>query len=70
MDLTGKRIMLIGGAGLIGSHIVDRLVRESVAEVVVFDNFVRGTKANLMDAMRSPKLRMVEGSIGRRFTAS
>ena len=63
MDLTGKRIMLIGGAGLIGSHIVDRLVREPVAEVVVFDNFVRGTKANLMDAMRSPKLRVVEGSM-------
>ncbi|MDO8680085.1 MAG: NAD-dependent epimerase/dehydratase family protein [Acidobacteriota bacterium] len=63
MDLTGKRIMLIGGAGLIGSHIVDQLVGEPVAEVAVFDNFLRGTRANLSRAMASPKLRVVEGSI-------
>jgi UDP-glucose 4-epimerase len=55
--------MLIGGAGLVGSHIVDQLVTEPVAEVVVFDNFLRGTRANLATASRSPKLRIVEGSI-------
>ena len=40
MDLTGKRILLIGGAGLVGSHIVDQLVAEPVSEIVVFDNFM------------------------------
>jgi nucleoside-diphosphate-sugar epimerase len=37
MNLSGKRIMLIGGAGLVGSHIVDQLMAEPVAEVVVSD---------------------------------
>ena len=49
MELSGKRIMLIGGAGLVGSHIVDQLVHEPVSEIVVFDNFIRGTKGNLKD---------------------
>lgn len=63
MNLAGKRILLVGGAGLVGSHIVDQLVAEPVAEIVVFDNFVRGTRENLREAMRSPKVRLVEGSI-------
>ena len=63
MELTGKRIMLIGGAGLVGSHIVDQLTAEPVSEIVVFDNFLRGTKANLALALKSPKVRVVEGSM-------
>jgi nucleoside-diphosphate-sugar epimerase len=63
MDITGSRLMLIGGAGLIGSYIADRLVGESIAEVVVFDNFVRGTRGNLAAAARSPKLRIVNASM-------
>jgi UDP-glucose 4-epimerase len=63
MDLTGKRIVVIGGAGLIGSHIVDQLVEGPVAEVVVVDNFVRGSRRNLEHAARSPKLKIVEGSM-------
>ena len=63
MDLTNKRIMLIGGAGLVGSHIVDQLVQEPVSEIVVFDNFIRGTRDNLRAAVKSPKVRVVEGSM-------
>jgi UDP-glucose 4-epimerase len=63
MDLTDKRIVLIGGAGLIGSHIIDQLAREPVREIVVFDNFVRGTRSNLASAALSPKVKVVEGSI-------
>jgi UDP-glucose 4-epimerase len=63
MELTGKRIMLIGGAGLVGSHIVDQLIEEPVKEIVVFDNFLRGTKANLAEAMRSKNVRIVEASM-------
>jgi UDP-glucose 4-epimerase len=63
MKLEGSRIMLIGGAGLVGSHIVDQLTAEPVKEIVVFDNFLRGTRANLAAAMASPKVRVVEGSI-------
>lgn len=63
MDLTNKRIVLIGGAGLVGSHIVDQLVNEPVREIVVFDNFLRGTRDNLASALQSPKVRVVDGSI-------
>jgi nucleoside-diphosphate-sugar epimerase len=63
VDLTDKRLMLIGGAGLVGSHIVDRLIDEPVAEIIVFDNFVRGTRANLAPAAVSPKVRVVEASM-------
>jgi len=63
MELSGKRIMLIGGAGLVGSHIVDQLTQEPVAEIVVFDNFIRGTRGNLDGAIKSPKVRVVEGSM-------
>lgn len=66
MDLNGRRIMVIGGAGLIGSHIVDQLVSEPVSEVVIYDNFLRGTRANLESAARSPKVRIVDGSITNR----
>ncbi|MEG3639861.1 NAD-dependent epimerase/dehydratase family protein [Magnetococcus sp. PR-3] len=50
MDLKDKRLLLIGGAGLIGSHTVDELLKEDVAEVRIFDNFSRGHEDNLADA--------------------
>lgn len=63
MDLRDKRILVIGGAGLTGSHIVDQLTREAVKEVVVFDNFVRGTHKNLNAATQSRKVKVVEASM-------
>ncbi|MBM3145492.1 MAG: NAD-dependent epimerase/dehydratase family protein [Chloroflexi bacterium] len=66
MDLTGKRIMLIGGAGLVGSHIVDMLTKLPVSEIVVYDNFVRGTRQNLSAAAKSPKVSVVEASMSDR----
>lgn len=52
--------MVIGGAGLIGSHTVDALLREDVREIVVYDNFVRGTHENLNGALRDPRVRIFE----------
>lgn len=60
MDLKGKRFVVIGGAGLIGSHTVDALLREDVGSVVVFDNFTRGSQDNLRDALQDPRLEMFE----------
>lgn len=55
VDLIGKRFLVIGGAGFIGSHIVDALLREGVARVIVYDNFSRGSLANLSGALRDPR---------------
>ncbi|MBI3741887.1 MAG: NAD-dependent epimerase/dehydratase family protein [Chloroflexi bacterium] len=68
MELSGKRIMVIGGAGLVGSYIVDHLTREPVSEIIVYDNFVRGTRANLAEAIKSPKVRIVQASVTERDT--
>ena len=66
MDLTNARIVLIGGAGLVGSHIVDQLIAEPVRDIIVFDNFLRGTRENLSLAASSPKVTVIEGSIADR----
>jgi len=60
LDIRGKRLVVIGGAGLIGSHTVDRLTREDVGEIVVYDNFVRGRTENLAEAMKDPRVKIFE----------
>lgn len=62
-SLTGSRIAVIGGAGLVGSHIVDQLIDTDVGEVVVFDNFVRGTRQNVLQASRASRVTVVDGDI-------
>ena len=56
MDLKNKRLLLIGGAGLIGSHTVDQLVKEGVAEIRVFDNLTRGSQENISDALKDSRV--------------
>ena len=63
MDLKDKRFLVTGGAGFIGSHIVDQLIEEPVKEVVVLDNFVRGSRVSLAQAAQDPRVRVIEGSI-------
>jgi UDP-glucose 4-epimerase len=60
VDIDGKKLVVIGGAGLIGSHTVDRLLQEDVREIVVYDNFCRGTHGNLDGALKDPRLRIFE----------
>lgn len=60
MDIRGKRLVAIGGAGLIGSHTADQLLREDIAELVIFDNFARGTIKNLEAALKDPRVRIFE----------
>jgi len=60
MDIRGKKLVLVGGAGLIGSHTVDLLLDEDVGEIIVYDNFVRGTHENLARALKDPRVRIFD----------
>lgn len=60
MDVRGKKFVVVGGAGLIGSHTVDRLLKEDVGEILIYDNFVRGTRENLNEALKDPRVRVYD----------
>ena len=60
MDINDKKILVIGGAGLIGSHVVEGLLKEDVKEVVVYDNFCRGTVENLKVALKDSRVSIFE----------
>jgi UDP-glucose 4-epimerase len=61
--VTHARVLITGGAGLVGSHLADALVRDGVPEIVVLDNFSRGRRENLDAAMTSGRVRIVEGDV-------
>jgi nucleoside-diphosphate-sugar epimerase len=61
--IEDSRVLVIGGAGFVGSHIVDQLLAEPVREIVVLDNLVRGTRNNLAGALKDDRVTLVEGSV-------
>lgn len=63
VDLRGARVVVTGGAGTIGSHIVDELVHSGAADIVVVDNFVRGLHRNLAQAQARSAIAVVDGDI-------
>ena len=62
-QLAGTNVLVTGGAGTIGSTLVDQLLEAGVARVDVLDNLVRGRLANLEPALASGRVNLVEGDI-------
>ena len=60
MDIKGKKLVLVGGAGLIGSHTIDHLIKEDVKEIVIYDNMVRGRVENLANALKDPRVKIYD----------
>jgi len=55
VEVAGARVVVIGGAGFIGSHVVEELLASGAGEVVVYDNLTRGKTSNLSTALRDPR---------------
>ncbi len=62
-SLAGSRVLITGGAGLIGSHVADRLAAGGAGEIVIFDNLSRGRVENLAHARAQGHVSLVQGDI-------
>lgn len=55
MEIKGKKTLVIGGAGFIGSFVVAELLKEGAAEVIIYDNFARGKMDNIRESLKDPR---------------
>jgi UDP-glucose 4-epimerase len=62
-SLRGQRVLVTGGAGTVGSNLVEQLVDAGASEIVVLDNMVRGRRENLAGALAGGSVRLVTGDI-------
>lgn len=63
MEIKGTKQVVIGGAGFVGSHIAEQLIKEDAREIIIFDNFVRGVEGNVEAVARDPRVKVVRGDI-------
>ncbi|MFB8146059.1 NAD-dependent epimerase/dehydratase family protein [Microbacterium sp. NPDC056003] len=67
-ELAGADVLVTGGAGTIGSTLVDQLLDAGVARIDVLDNLVRGRRANLDAALESGRVTLIDGDVRDRDT--
>ncbi|MBP9853330.1 MAG: NAD-dependent epimerase/dehydratase family protein [Candidatus Omnitrophica bacterium] len=61
--MKNSRIMITGGAGFVGSFIVEQLLNEQVEKIIVLDNFFRGSDRNIREALGTGKVQLIKGDI-------
>ncbi len=60
MKLDNSKVLVIGGAGFIGSFIVKELLKENVSEVIIYDNFARGDMDNIKESLKDDRCKLFE----------
>jgi UDP-glucose 4-epimerase len=71
MNIDGARILVTGGCGLIGSTTIEQLLRDHhPARIVILDNLVRGSLANVTQALNDPRVTLLRGDIRDRDTVA
>lgn len=63
MILQGSKVLITGGSGFVGSHIVDQLLLEKVGKIIILDNFIRGVPENLSHVKNNKKVKIINGDI-------
>jgi UDP-glucose 4-epimerase len=63
MNISGAKILVTGGCGLIGSTTIDQLLREDVGQIVIYDNLVRGSMHNVAEILNDKRVTLVKGDI-------
>ena len=64
MEIKGKSFLVTGGAGFIGSHLVDELLKFDIKELKICDNLVRGQIENLGNALKDSRVKLYAGKEG------
>jgi len=64
--ITGCNILVTGGAGFIGSYLVEELLLLEPAKVIIIDNLIRGTRENMKNFINNPVVDFIEGDIRNR----
>src|SRR3989338_3365559 len=59
-SLKDARVLVIGGAGFIGSFVVAELLKEDVKEIIIYDDFSRGKIENINDSLNDPRCKIFE----------
>lgn len=55
MKTDGSKVLVIGGAGFIGSFVVSELLKTKVGKVIIYDNFARGKESNVSESLKDPR---------------
>ena len=58
MDINNSKVLVIGGAGFIGSFVVSELLKSNVRQLVIYDNFARGQKTNIRASLKDSRCKI------------